>query len=247
LELLKVKKGGKMKKFVLIMWLFSSFIFSEREIYIAERVKEEIIVDGNITEEEWGKIPAIKKFYRPGDLNKKVNSNTIVWIKYNDNYLYIAGKMEDKDINANVKDHDGPVWNDDVFEVFIKPKFKSPSYYEINFNPLEVYYDAFYPRTRIYHYVKDYSPEIKVKTKINGTINNYKDIDNGWEIEIAIPFNAFSDTTKPPKKGDIWYFAICRYDYSFYLPYRGFELTSSAKLRRPDFHLFYDYDKLIFK
>jgi hypothetical protein len=238
-----------MKNFFLILGFLSSFLFSEREIYVIKRAENKITIDGNITEEEWGKIPTIKKFYLPGAFEKKLNSNTIVWIKYDDQYLYIAGKMEDKDIFAKIKDHDGPVWQDDVFEIFIKPKFKNPNYYEINFNPIETCYDAFYPKPGLYSYVRDfyvknYSAQAKVKTKINGTLNNHQDIDNGWEIEIAIPFTAFSSTTTPPKKGDFWYFAICRYDYSYY---DGVEKTSSAKLRRTNFHLYYDYDILLFK
>ncbi|MCM8786169.1 MAG: carbohydrate-binding family 9-like protein [Candidatus Omnitrophica bacterium] len=236
-----------MKKRVLIFILsFAVYLWSERQIYIAKRVTKEITIDGNITEEEWGKTPTIKTFYRAGAVDKKVNSNTIVWIKYDDNYLYIAGKMEDKCLIGYVDKHDGPVWNDDVLEIFIKPKFKSTHYYEIDTNILGTLFDGFFHRKGVYYLknIERFSSEAKVAIKINGTLNN-DDVDEGWEIEIAIPFSTFS-TTNPPKKGDVWYFAICRYDYSIYIPY-GKELTSSAKLRRPDFHLYYDYDKLLFK
>ncbi|MCM8818541.1 MAG: carbohydrate-binding family 9-like protein [Candidatus Omnitrophica bacterium] len=238
-----------MKRIILFLFVsFSIYLFAERQIYVAERATGKIIIDGNITEEEWGKTPTIKRFYRAGDINKKVNSETIVWIKYDDNYLYIAGRMEDKDIVAKATGIDGSCWNDDVFEIFIKPKFKSPHYYEIEINPIGTVFDAFYPRTRI-HFLRscEYKSQLNFATKIKGTLNNWKDIDEGWDIEIAIPFSDFSETTTPPKKGDVWYFAICRYDYSYYLPYIGVELTSSAKLRRANFHLFYDYDKLLFK
>ncbi len=238
-----------MKRFVLfLVFCFSINLWCERERYFAERVKTEIKIDGNITEEEWGKIPTIKTFYRSGFLDKKVNSNTVVWIKYDDNYLYIAGRMEDKDVVATVNKPDGPVWNDDVFEIFIKPKFNLSHYYEININPLGFVFDAFYPRTRIqFERSCQFSSGVKVATKIKGTLNNWKDVDEGWEIEVAIPFSAFSETTAPPKKGDTWLFSICRYDYSYYLPYKGVENTSSAKLRKIDYHLYYDYDWLIFK
>ncbi|MCM8767567.1 MAG: carbohydrate-binding family 9-like protein [Candidatus Omnitrophica bacterium] len=235
-----------MKKIILIL-IFSVYLWSERQIYVAERATKEIIIDGDITEQEWGKTPTIKKFYRPGNFDKKVNSNTYVWIKYDDQYLYIAGKMEDKCLIGYIEKQDGPVWNDDVFEIFIKPKFKSLHYYEINTNILGTIFDAFFHRRGVYYLknIENFSSGAKVATKIKGTLNN-DDVDEGWEVEIAIPFSAFLKTTPPPKKGDVWYFAICRYDYSIYIPY-GRELTSSAKLRRPDFHLYYDYDKLLFK
>lgn len=236
-----------MKKFLIFLFFVSNFLFCERQIYIAKRAKGEIKIDGNVTEEEWGKLPTIKKFYRAGAIDKKIYSNTQVYILYDENYLYIAGKMEDKDIIGYVKDPDGPVWNDDVFEVFIKPKFNSNHYYEINSNVLGTLFDGFYQRRGLYFPRNlEFSSGTKLATKIKGTLNEWKDIDKGWEIEMAIPFSAFSQTTSPPKKGDRWYFAICRYDYSTYIPL-GKELTSSAKLRRANFHLYYDYDILLFK
>lgn len=236
-----------MKKILIFLFLVSNFLFCERQIYVAKRVKGEIKIDGNITEEEWNS-PTITKFYRAGAIDKKIYSKTEVYILYDDNYLYIAGKMEDKDLVGEVKDKDGPVWNDDVFEVFIKPKFNLPHYYEINANLLGTLFDGFYPRKRAnwLRFTKYYDSQAILKTKMKGTLNNWRDVDDGWEIEMAIPFSAFSQTTLPPKKGDRWFFAICRYDYSVYIPV-GVELTSSAKLRRVDFHLYYDYDILIFK
>ncbi|HOK57365.1 MAG TPA: carbohydrate-binding family 9-like protein, partial [bacterium] len=141
-----------MKKYFFSFFiLFPTFLWSERELYIAEKVKKEIIIDGNITEEEWGKKPTIKRFYIPGNFNKKPYSNTTVWIKYDDNYLYIAGKMEDKCLIGYVTKRDGPVWNDDVFEIFIKPEFNSNYYYEINSNILGTLFDAFFHRKGVYY------------------------------------------------------------------------------------------------
>lgn len=236
-----------MKKVCVFIFLISNFLFCERGIYVVKKAKGKIKIDGVIGKEEWEGATIIKKFYRSGDLNKKVHSKTTVYILYDDKYLYIAGKMEDKDIFADVKGEDAPVWKNDVFEVFIKPKFYSSHYYEIDTNPIGAIFDAFFPKkgAGFSRFVK-YSSGVKVATKIKGSLNNWRDIDNGWEVEEAIPFSAFSQTTSPPKNGDIWYFSICRYDYSVYLK-KGVELTSSAKLHRRTFHLYNDYDKLIFK
>ena len=236
-----------MKKFIICFFLLSFLCFAEREIYVVKKTKGKIKIDGVIGKKEWEGATIIKNFYRSGALNKKVHSKTTVYLLYDNKYLYIAGMMEDKDIIATVKEHDGNVWNDDVFEIFIKPEFHSPHYYEIDINPLGTIFDAFFPRKRagFPRFVK-YSSAAEVATKIKGTLNNWKDIDTGWGIEVKIPFSAFSQTTDVPQPNTVWYFAICRYDYSVYLK-RGRELTSSAKLRRADFHIYYDYDKLVFK
>jgi len=236
-----------MKKVLFCFVLLCLLCFAEREIYIVKKAKGKIKIDGVIGKNEWEGATIIKKFYRSGDLSKKVHSKTTVYILYDDEYLYIAGKMDDKDVFADVKGEDGPVWNNDVFEVFIKPKFSSPHYYEINTNPIGTLFDSFYPRRKAgFSRAIKYSSGTKVATKIYGTINKWEDVDNGWTVEEAIPFTAFSQTTHPPESGDIWYFSICRYDYSVYLEI-GVELTSSAKLHRRNFHLYEDYDKLIFR
>jgi len=236
-----------MKKVLFCFVFLCLLCFAEREIYVVRKAKGKIKIDGVIGKEEWEGATIIKKFYRSGDLSKKVHSKTTVYILYDDEYLYIAGKMDDKDIFADVKEKDGPVWHNDVFEVFIKPKFSSPHYYEINTNPLGTLFDAFYPRRKAgFSRATKYSSGTKVATKVYGTINKWEDVDNGWTVEEAIPFSAFSQTTHPPEPKDIWYFSICRYDYSVYLE-RGVELTSSAKLHRINFHLYENYDKLIFK
>ncbi len=236
-----------MKKVCFFIFLISNFLFCERSIYVVRKAKGKIKIDGVIGKEEWKGATIIKKFYRSGDLNKKVHSKTTVYILYDNEYLYIAGKMDDKDIFADVKEKDGPVWYNDVFEVFIKPKFSSPHYYEINTNPLGTLFDAFYPRRKAgFSRATKYSSGTKVAAKVYGTINKWEDVDSGWTVEEAIPFTAFSQTTHHPEPGDIWYFSICRYDYSVYLE-RGVELTSSAKFHRINFHLYENYDKLIFK
>ena len=227
--------------------LFLAVQCTAAEIYKVHRAGTPITIDGVVTPQEWGSAPTIKNFYRSGMPGKKAHSGTRVYILYDDNNLYIAGVMGDKDVCAVATARDGGIWQDDIFEVFLKPKFSSPHYYEIDTTPNATVYDAFYPKkSAAWARAPQFDAKMNVATKVQGTINEWRDVDQGWTIEEAIPFSSLSETTAPPKPGDIWYFCICRYDYSVYLP-TGVELTSSAALRRADFHVYEDYDKLLFQ
>ena len=237
---------------IFYIFLFSIFLFensamAQREIFVIKKINKEITIDGNITPEEWGTKPTITRFYRADNIEKPVNSKTSVWILYDHQYLYVAAHIEDKDIIANCTKKDSfGLFSDDVFELFIKPNFKSKYFYEIDVNPVGTVFDACLQFRHLYlHNALEFSSGVVCAIKIYGTLNNMKDTDAGWDIELKIPFSSF-DGICPPKKGDTWYFAVCRTDYSVFLP-NGKEYSSSARLRKLDFHSYDDYDIMLFK
>ena len=98
----------------------------------------------------------------------------------------------------------------------------------------------------LWSFAKTLESNLKSGVKVYGTLGNWKDTDDKWVLEVAIPFSAFKEVTSPPKSGDEWSFALCRYDYSVYLE-EGRELSSTAKLSKRAFHLWEDYDQLLFQ
>ena len=42
-------------------------------------------------------------------------------------YLYFFADMEDADLFADITEHDGNLWNNDVFELFFRPAATSPA------------------------------------------------------------------------------------------------------------------------
>jgi hypothetical protein len=86
---------------------------------------------------------------------------------------------------------------------------------------------------------------MKAKANVQGTVNDWRDKDRGWIVEMAIPLRAFQEGPLTVQLGDRWRFAVSRYNYSVDIP-GGLERTSSAPLREMDFHRFEDYDWLEF-
>ena len=226
----------------------------ERKIprtYICHQTIEKIKVDGILDEPDWQRAKPLSFFRLTRDepqTHPPAESPASGKLLWDNNNLYIGIEAKDKDIWATIKEHDGKLWQEDVLEAFFKPDKNKPSYFEFEFSPKNATLDLMIPRggARSFEYMKSYESNLKSAVKVYGTLDDWKDIDEKWVLEVAIPFSAFKEVVPPPKLEDEWFFALCRYDYSVYLE-EGVELSSSAKLSRLNFHLWEDYDKLLFQ
>ena len=144
----------------------------------------------------------------------------------------------------------GRIWENDVFELFFKPSETSLAYYEFQINPLNAQFHTFLPSRgaggmkRALSSSDDWKFNMKTAVVLRGTLNNWRDNDEGWSVEGRIPWKDFLRTGGAPKLGDVWRFALCRYDYSknFEFP----DLTSCAPLTVQSYHHYEDYCRLKF-
>lgn len=222
--------------------------------YTCRYTDEKITIDGIFNELSWQKAEKINFYHIERGLHKTQThppaySQTTARLLWDNNYLYIAMEAEDKDIWATLTEHDAVLCREDVLEIFLKPKRDKYSYYEFEISPKNITWDIFYPSRGVASWDRkwsSYESNLKSATKVYGTLNNWQDMDERWTLEVAIPFSALSEVIEsPPRNGDEWYFALCRYDYSVYL--EDFELSSSARLKEAWFHRYEDYDILVFK
>jgi hypothetical protein len=208
-----------------------------------------INIDGNINEKAWDGAAEIKDFVVFWQ-KRKAKTATTARLLWDDRGLYFMAEMQDSDLYADVREKNGQTWYDDVFELFFKPGgegAKGLHYYEFQVNArntqLELYlpsrgsggYQRFAPLTRL---------GMESAVKLRGTLNDWKDKDEGWSVEGRIPWSAFEPTGGKPKPGDKWRFALCRYDYS--VAFESPELSSTAPLPVANFHQYEDYGELVF-
>lgn len=219
---------------------------------IARRASEKIVIDGKLDEPAWKDAPAVDGFCTIVDGESlPASSRTRVRALWDAECLYIGAEMEDNDIIAFHEENNSRTWEDDVFEMFIKPFRDSPGYYEFHVTPKNTTLQLYFPKAEIKRKLENsiFEGNIKTAVEVRGEINNPGSRDEGWTAEIAIPFSAFHGTAPPPGSGTEWTAAFCRYDYT-HNPDSGEEtskeLSSSARFRKLDFHLFEDYNKLVF-
>ncbi|MCE9547871.1 MAG: PQQ-dependent sugar dehydrogenase [Planctomycetia bacterium] len=211
-----------------------------------------ITLDGRADEPAWKNAQVIDNFRLPwlGADERAAKTATRARLLWDREYLYFFADMEDHDVFADVKKHNGPTWDNDVFELFFKPADDKPGYYEFEINAINTVFDVFIAQrgsTLAGPYLNKNKFHVESNVTVRGTVNERKDRDEGWSIEGRIPWSDFVHTGGRPKPDELWKFALCRYDYT--LDAKEPELSTCAPMkgpRGPNFHFFEGYAKLQF-
>ncbi len=211
-----------------------------------------ITIDGSADEPAWKNAQVIDRFYLPwlGSKARPARTSTRARLLWDRDSLYFFADMEDSDLYADVKEHDGLTWENDVFELFFKPATDKPGYYEFQVNAAGTILDMYLPRRGAGGYrrfARDGTFHVDARVKLRGTLNDWRDKDQGWSVEGRIPWTDFQSSGGRPGIDQRWKFALCRYDYS--VAFEGPELSTNAplaSLSHPDFHHHEDYATLRF-
>ena len=191
---------------------FNSFenLFTPPKNYVVPYTNQSIVIDGNINDAAWDNTTWTDAFEDiEGDLKPKPYYATRAKMLWDDNYLYIAAEMEEENVWAYLDQHDQVVFFDNDFEVFIDPSNTTHHYFEIEINALNNIFDLFLPkpyREGSGALISWGGEGLKHAVQIYGSLNNPNDKDQGWTIEMAIPFKDITIGNDPnvPKDGDIW-------------------------------------------
>jgi uncharacterized repeat protein (TIGR03806 family) len=206
-----------------------------------------IEIDGKGDEPAWQQAQLIDNFGLPwlkedARRAKTTTKARLLWDREN---LYFFADLEDHDLFADLTQHDDRTWLNDVFELFFRPDDSKPPYYEFQINAAGTMLDIFFQRKGVPFEKARSDGEFHWKTAVvrRGTLDNRTDRDEGWSVEGRIPWDDFSRTGGRPAAGDVWRFALCRYDYTLN---EKPETTTCAPLSQPSFHLLEDYARLKF-
>jgi len=209
------------------------------------------VIDGKDEDAVWKIAEHVGDFQRAWVANpdkRKPLTKTDAKICWDRDHLYFFARMEDGDLFATHTEQDGNLWEDDVFELFLKPSQDFPGYYEFEFNAQNAVLDFYFPRRgggAVSRFRKDFEFHIQTAVTLNGTLNKWTDRDKGWTVEGKIPWKDFIRAGGRPRAGDTWKYAACRYDYS--VDFEGPNLSSNAPLKKLSFHRYEDYLPLVFE
>ncbi len=150
------------------------------------------VIDGKLDEPIWLTAAVLKDFYQidPGD-NKPPSKPTEVLLGYDAKFLYIAFRAFDEPdkIRSTVAKRDN-IFQDDHVGFFLDTFNDQRKAFEIFFNPLGIQGDGILTEGR----GEDFSVDLLLDSK--GTIG-----DNGYFVEIAIPFKSLRYEAG---KGKLW-------------------------------------------
>jgi hypothetical protein len=179
--------------------------------YICYRAPAAPTLDGRIDKPFWEGAPWTDAFVDiEGDAKPKPHLRTRAKLLWDDQCLYVAAELEEPHIWATLTEHDSIVFHDNDFEVFLNPTGDNHRYYEIEVNALNTIFDLYLPKPYRDGGPADHGWDVKglrSAVRIDGTLNDPRDIDRRWTVEMAFPWAAFDrhDAIKcPPKDGDQW-------------------------------------------
>ena len=216
-----------------------------RYSYACPLIAKPVTVDGTLDEEAWQGAEVIREFSVPVT-HEAPRRETEARIMYDERHLYVAFEAEDQDILAVHSVRDTDTYRDDVLEIFFKTGPDEETLYNFEINPLGTLRDETHTPTE--RFQTGWNCEgIQVAVKIIGTLNNWQDQDQHWQLEVAIPFASLPSLGgKAPKAGDSWRFHVSRIERSVRSP-KGREATSCAPLTVFNFHSSKDWLPLEFQ
>ncbi|MCM8807534.1 MAG: carbohydrate-binding family 9-like protein [Candidatus Omnitrophica bacterium] len=196
------------------------------EEYIIKKVDKPPVIDGELDDIAWQKSLKIE-FLIAGEKGEifKPKEKTEGYLCYDDKGIYIAFKCYDTQIDkikADVKEDDGPVWNDDCVEIFLDTNNDKRTYYHIAINSLGKIK------------VIDKENNQPFKGKIERGVSIKKD---HWIVEVIIPFSSLNITSQTSQ---VWGFNLGRENHKI----GEYSCTSPTKYL--NFHDVENYNLLVF-
>ncbi|MBI3860903.1 MAG: carbohydrate-binding family 9-like protein, partial [Planctomycetia bacterium] len=179
--------------------------------YVCYRAEVPPQIDGRLDDAVWKAALWTDDFVDiEGDRKPPPRFRTRAKMLWDAQYFYIAVEMEEPHVWGTLTKHDSVIFHDNDFEFFIDPDGDNHEYYEFEINALNTGWDLFLPRP-----YKDGGradngweiPGLKTAVHVTGTLNDSSDRDQGWSVEIAVPWRAlreFAHRPAPPRDGDQW-------------------------------------------
>jgi hypothetical protein len=189
--------------------------------YLCGRTSTAPIIDGQLDDPVWRDSPWSENFVDiEGDSKPKPLFRTRVKMVWDDKALYIAAELDEPHVWANSTLHDSYIFQfDNDFEVFLDPDGDSHVYAELEMNALNTTWDLLLTKPYKNHGLAIDAWEIdglKTAVRVNGTLNDPRDTDRGWTIEIAWPWKGLGQIaprTSPPQDGDQWRINFSRVEW----------------------------------
>lgn len=189
--------------------------------YVAYRAATAITVDGRLDDPAWRDAPWSDLFVDiEGGLRPKPRLATRVKMLWDDRHFYVGADMQEPHLWATLTEHDSVIFRDHDFEVFIDPNGDNHEYYELEVNALGTTWDLLLPKP-----YKDDGKAVngwelaglRSAVHLRGTLNQGQDADDGWSVELAMPWSSLGELARrpaPPANGDQWRVNFSRVEWT---------------------------------
>ncbi len=176
-----------------------------------------IKIDGKLDDDAWKTAATFKDTYPFNQKEKTDESPTTYKIAWDDKNLYFAFDCVDVDLVAPAMERDDHVYFHDCVEMFILPEWRLRTYWELVIGPQGAVFDSLQAKNYNQWGCNSKKSEniqgLQVGIKLNGTLNRSDDKDNGYVVEIAVPFDQLPGYAKAaPAAGHTLHCMLVRLD-----------------------------------
>ena len=173
-------------------------------IYRCRKTRRPPAVDGAIASAPWETAQGVRlRLARTGGAPIQPTEARLL---YDDQFLYAAFHCADRDAWGSFPNHDDPIYQEEVVEVFLDPAGRRRSYVELEVSPLNVVFDAYIlndPRCPPMRGLAEWhcrglrtAVHVERETTPRGRVCKF------WNCEMAIPFHQMHDAPNlPPSAG----------------------------------------------
>jgi hypothetical protein len=200
--------------------------------YDCRRAAGSLRIDGKLDDSAWRQAPWTDAFVDiEGDAKPRPRFQTRAKMLWDDEHFYVAAEMEEPHVWGTLTAHDSVIFRDNDFEVFLNPTGDTLNYFEFEINALNTGWDLFLPKPYKKGGKADNSweiPGLTTAVAVQGTLNDPRDVDKGWTVEIAIPWTAFGSKAPVarPEAGSEWRVNFSRVEWQV-------DIVDGKYLKRP--------------
>jgi hypothetical protein len=195
---------------LLCLSLFCHFIFANsNDTYSIQKVASPPTIDGQIT--DWQNIPVMTfSVHNTGASGTAGGFAQAVW---DDEAIYFAFTIQDNDVRATLTNQDDNLFNsDDLVEIFLDFDGDGQNYVELGISAADVNYDmTVCPTVTCGSWSSNTTWDIaglETAVTVVGLINNQPITDQGYFVEIKIPFSGLQSAPlagfTTPEVSTIW-------------------------------------------
>lgn len=206
---------------LLVLSLITTGVFAQQppRQYTAVRALSTPLIDGKADDNAWSQAAWSEPFIDIEGIKKPryATRMKMVWDSMN---LYILAELEEPHLWGTLKQRDTVIFYNNDFEVFIDPDGDTHNYMELEVNLLNTQWDLLLTKPyRNQGKVYDSWDITGLETAIsyNGTLNDPSDQDQGWSIEIALPWQVLTEAAGSGKvpEGEFWRIGFSRVNWDF--------------------------------
>ncbi len=154
----------------------------------APRTDEPVTIDGRLS--EWNAAARVT-FEEHSERSEEDRNATEVYAMWNDRFLYLAFRVRDTNLQADITKRDANVYRDDGIEFLIDPNLDQTRTYLpddicVHINLLRTVLDD--RGTPSGRYDSSWDSDVQSAFVLEGTLNDASDEDVGYTVEVALPW-----------------------------------------------------------